>query len=278
MNDSLLSRITPWVGRLLVINAVVLLLQQTIVTSDVLASAIEFDPLLASERPWSFLTYMFAHRGLVHLLANSLALFVFGPTVERRFGSAVFIIYYIYCGLGAAIVSLVASLVGFDIGAFVGASGAVLGVMFAFARILPDAELLIFPIPMPIKARHLIMLVAAIDVLGAVAGNDSIAHVAHLGGLASGWLFFALQGIARPIDPPRLPSMRPRVAVAHRETGGTSAQLERSARAAPSATAPAATATATPDPVAIEAAEVDRLLDKIIAAGFASLTEMSGPF
>ena len=88
MNESPLGRITPWVGRLLAINAVVLLLQQTILTSSTLADLVAFEPSLAFQRPWTFLTYMFVHGGLLHLLGNSLGLFVFGPIVENRLGSS----------------------------------------------------------------------------------------------------------------------------------------------------------------------------------------------
>jgi membrane associated rhomboid family serine protease len=269
MLDSPLNRITPWVGRLLAINAVVLLLQQTILTSDVLASLLEFDPVGATDRPWSFFTYMFVHGGLLHLLANSLALFVFGPPVEKRFGSSLFILFYLYCGVGAAIFSIFAAFVGFDVGPFVGASGAVLGVALAFARLFPDAELMIFPIPVPIKAKYLIMIIAAIDVIGAIAGSGNIAHTAHLGGMASAWLFFMLQGMTRPTEPPRLPSMRPRVPVPHREGAGRATQPGRAQNGSAQS---AATVTQVEDPAAREAAELDRLLDKISASGIGSLT------
>lgn len=268
MSDSLFNRITPWVGRLLAINAVVLLLQETILTSDLLARAVEFDPDRAISAPWSFFTYMFVHGGLLHLLANSIALFVFGPPVERRLGSSVFILFYVYCGLGAAIVSLLATAVGIHVGPFVGASGAVLGVAFAFARMYPDAEMMIFPLPMPIKAKHMILGIAMLDVAGAMLGADNIAHIAHLGGMASALLFFALQGISRPMEPPRLPAMRRRVPVPQRDGDDGTNRGELRTRRAPSPAPIAA-----PDPAEHEAAELDRVLDKISATGIASLTE-----
>ncbi len=267
MSESLFDRITPWVGRLLAVNAVVLLLQETILTSDVLAQAVQFDPAHAVSAPWSFFTYMFMHGGLLHLLANSVALFVFGPPVERRLGSSVFILFYVYCGLGAAIVSLLATVVGIHVGPFVGASGAVLGVAFAFARMYPDAEMMIFPLPMPIKAKHLILGIAVLDVAGAMLGTDNIAHIAHLGGMASALLFFALQGISRPMEPPRLPAMRRRVPVA--QPGGSDSENNGELR---TRRAPAPTPAAIPDPAELEAAELDRVLDKISVVGIASLT------
>jgi membrane associated rhomboid family serine protease len=261
-------RITPWVGRLLVANAVVLLLQQTIFTSPVLFDALTFDPGTAFRRPWTFLTYMFLHGGFVHLLMNSIALFVFGPAVERRLGSRSFIIYYLYCGVGAALFSFLLAGV-MAIGPFIGASGAILGVAFAFAKFNPDAELIIFPFPVPIKAWTLVLILLGLDIFGALAGGDNIAHMAHIGGFLAGWIFFSIQGISRPTDTQRLPSFRPRVAVAPRaDASATRRQPAPAVRHEPIPMPP------TPEELAskVEAAELDRLLDKISAVGMASLT------
>jgi membrane associated rhomboid family serine protease len=276
MLDHLLSRITPVVGRILALNAVVLLLQQTLVTSPAVTAWLRFDPAQAFTRPWTFLTYMAVHGGLFHLLANSLALAVFGPSVERRMGSTTFLLFYLYCGLGAAIFSL---LVGafLPIAPFVGASGAVLGVAMAFAINSPDAELMIFPIPVPIKARVMIMIIAGIDVLGAlVGGNSGIAHTAHLGGLAFGWLFFRIQRFGRASDAPRFPPMRPRVPV----VAGRDEEVEELSFDASTGSRGAAPRQAPPppDPAVLEAAELDRLLDKIGATGMDSLTASERAF
>ena len=82
-------RVTPWVGRLIAANAVVLLLMQTLFTSPELAAALAFDPAAITSRPWAFFTYFFVHGGLLHLLGNSLVLFFFGTAVESRMGSRV---------------------------------------------------------------------------------------------------------------------------------------------------------------------------------------------
>ncbi|MES2305077.1 MAG: rhomboid family intramembrane serine protease [Gemmatimonadota bacterium] len=273
MNESPLSRITPWVGRLLAINAVVLLLQQTIFTSETLAELVTFAPGLAFQRPWTFFTYIFVHGGLLHLLGNSLGLFVFGPIVENRLGSTRFLLYYLYCGVCGAVFSLALYYTGFvTVAPFVGASGAILGLAYGFAKYLPDAELMIFPIPFPIKAQRMVWLLAAMDVIGAMIGGGQIAHYAHLGGLGGGWLFFALQGITHPTETPRLPMMRPRVAVPSRgaEVGQQPVLQTRSEPVA-----------AAPTPAAkdnSEAIEIDRVLDKISATGIASLTPAERKF
>lgn len=267
MNESPLGRITPWVGRLLAINAVVLLLQQTIFTSATLADLIAFEPSLAFQRPWTFFTYMFVHGGLLHLLGNSLGLYVFGPIVENRLGSTRFLWYYLYCGVGGAVLSLALWFTGFlPVPGFVGASGAILGLAFAFAKYLPDAELLIFPIPFPIKAKRLVWLLAAFDVIGAIIGGGQVAHFAHLGGLGAGWLFFALHGMTQPSEPSRVPMIRPRVPVPSR---GEDAEPQP----APQRRSESVAAAPAPEPKDVgEAAEIDRLLDKISAGGIASLT------
>ena len=110
MNLSPYQRVTPWVGRLIAANAVVLLLLMTVFTSPALAGLLQFNPYGAFARPWAFLTYMFVHAGLLHLLGNMLLLFVFGRAVEARMGSRAFMLYYLYCGVGVEVFALAFSL------------------------------------------------------------------------------------------------------------------------------------------------------------------------
>jgi membrane associated rhomboid family serine protease len=260
MNLSPSNRLTPWVARLIIANAVVLLLLLTIFTSPALVDALQFNPARALQRPWTFVTYMFVHAGLLHLLMNMLMLFVFGGPVEARMGSRSFILYYLFCGVGAAIFSM--GLTGLmHVGPFVGASGAVLGVALAFATFWPDAELVLFPIPIPIKARTFVWILVGLDVIGALYFHDGVAHLAHVGGVAFGYLFFRLNTLARrrPHPPPRTLE---RVVMV--QSG--SAESERRTPL-PSALRPRRRPDA--DPVA---AEVDRVLDKISEKGMGSLT------
>jgi membrane associated rhomboid family serine protease len=205
MKSSPSYRITPWVGRFIIANAVVLLLLMTLFTSQDVYRLLQFSPSTAFTRPWTFLSYMFVHGGLLHLLANMLMLFVFGTAVESRMGSRSFLAYYLFCGVGAAVFSLL--LAGLlPVGPFVGASGAVLGVAVAFAMFWPDAELIVFPIPVPIKARTLVIGLVALDVIGSqLWPNDGIAHIAHVGGALFGYLFFRVQSLSRraPAQPAR---------------------------------------------------------------------------
>jgi len=121
MKSSPSYRITPWVGRLILANAMVMLLLMTLFTSPDLLQALTFSPRTALIRPWTFVSYMFVHAGLLHLLANMLMLFVFGAAVESRMGSRNFILYYLFCGVGAAVFALLLASV-IPVSPFIGAS------------------------------------------------------------------------------------------------------------------------------------------------------------
>jgi len=265
MNSSPSYRITPWVGRIIIANAVVLLLLMTLFTSRDLFQALEFSPWTALTRPWTFVSYMFVHAGLLHLFGNMLMLFVFGTAVESRMGSRNFLLYYLFCGVGAAVFSLLLARV-MPVGAFVGASGAVLGVAVAFAMFWPDAELIVFPIPVPIKARTLVIGLVVLDVIGSrLWPNDGIAHLAHVGGALFGYLFFRAQLLSQRSA--AAPARVERVVMV--QSG--SAEPERRTPVAPMRPRRGIES----DPVA---AEVDRVLDKISEKGISSLTPAERSF
>jgi membrane associated rhomboid family serine protease len=260
MNSSPSYRITPWVGRLIIANAVVLLLLMTLFTSRQVVQLLQFSPRAAFTQPWTFFTYMFVHGGLLHLLANMLMLFVFGTAVESRLGNRHFILYYLFCGVGAAVFSLLLAGV-MPIGAFVGASGAVLGVAVAFAIFWPDAELIVFPIPVPIKARTLVIGLVILDIVGSqLWPNDGIAHIAHVGGALFGYLFFRIQSLSR-----RSPSQAAQAVERVVMVQSGSSEPDRRTPVTPMRPRRRVDA----DPVA---AEVDRVLDKISEKGISSLT------
>jgi membrane associated rhomboid family serine protease len=260
MNSSPSYRITPWVGRFIIANAVVLLLLMTLFTSPNVFRALQFSPSTAFSQPWTFVTYMFVHGGLLHLLANMLMLYVFGTAVESRMGSRHFLLYYLFCGVGAAVFSLL--LAGFmAVGPFVGASGAILGVAVAFAMFWPDAELIVFPIPVPIKARTLVIGLVVLDVIGSrLWPGDGIAHIAHVGGALFGYLFFRIQSLSH-----RAPAQTARAVERVVMVQSGSAESDRRTPVTPMRPRRGVDA----DPVA---AEVDRVLDKISEKGISSLT------
>src|SRR5438034_11262921 len=104
--------------------------------------ALGFNPMHAWEQPWSFLTYMFLHENVLHLAFNMLMLFMFGPSVEDRMGGRVFFLYYLLCGLGGAVLSFLL-MQWQPVGVVIGASGAILGVVVAFAWSWPNHQVFV---------------------------------------------------------------------------------------------------------------------------------------
>lgn len=145
-------------------------------------------PLGEMFMPWQVLTYMFLHGGFLHLLLNMLVLWMFGTELELTWGSRKFLGFYVLCGLGAALANLlVAPLLG-QVGPTVGASGAIFGILIAFAVLFPDRPVYLYFL-LPVKAKYFIAGYIALELFYGVTGTtDGIAHVAHLGGAAAGFL------------------------------------------------------------------------------------------
>src|SRR5436190_8229661 len=128
---------------------------------------------------------MFVHAGTTHILFNMLALYFFGPRVEERLGSRRFITLYMISGISGALLSM-----SFAPNApVVGASGAVFGVMLAFAKYWPTAQIYIMGI-LPLEARVAVLLMAAAALWSGIQGSrGGVADFAHLGGFDGGWLY-----------------------------------------------------------------------------------------
>ena len=136
---------------------------------------------------WQPFTYMFLHGGLLHLFLNMLWLFFFGKDVERALGTRAFLRFYLTCGAVGVLATFIPAML-WGGASVTGASGAVMGVLVAFAVINPEREFFLFPIPMPINARALVLIVIAMNVLLAFQpGNTSVAT--HFGGMAVGFLY-----------------------------------------------------------------------------------------
>jgi membrane associated rhomboid family serine protease len=152
---------------------------------------------------WQPVTYMFLHdtHGFGHILFNMLSLWMFGTELERRWGTRFFTKYYFVTGVGAAVSTLLISLVSESAyySLTVGASGAIYGLLLAWAMYFPHRTIyfyFLFPIP----ARVFVIIVGAIAFLSSFGGPGSgIAHIAHLGGLVVGYVYLkSLQ--TRPMD------------------------------------------------------------------------------
>ena len=139
-------------------------------------------------RWWQFVTHMFMHGNFMHIFFNMWSLFVFGPLLERLWGSKKFLIFYFVCGLGAALChELVLLSQPLSNIPTVGASGAIYGLLLGFGMLYPNYVLtLVFP-PVSLKAKWFVIIFAAIELLTGILGtHDGVAHFAHLGGMLFG--------------------------------------------------------------------------------------------
>lgn len=143
-------------------------------------------------RPYQFFTTMFTHGGISHILFNMFTLWMFGRMLETVWGSKKFLTFYLICGVAASLIHIGAQYVamryfGQGESYVVGASGAIMGVMAAYAYLFPNSEVMSFPIMIPIKAKWLVLILVAFDLFGGFGGRGGgIAHFAHLGGAAAG--------------------------------------------------------------------------------------------
>lgn len=198
------QRFPPIVKNLLIINILVWIAQLFYDKSDgqltmFLTSKIALWPIGNENfEPYQIATHMFAHSSynqsggieFFHILVNMFMLYMFGRILENVWGAKRFLIFYLACGVGAAIAHLGMQYFMGGGAPAVGASGAVMGVFVAFAYLFPNTEMMIIPIPIPIKAKWLAIAYIAFDMFGGfgkIAG-DNIAHFAHLGGALTGFL------------------------------------------------------------------------------------------
>lgn len=194
---------------------------------------------------WQILTYMFVQVEFLHLFFNMWAVLLFGYIIELSLGTRRFLAYYLLCGIGAAVIQEIvfvisiqhvisgmdprlvnevmthgyaimsegmqyvnsqpATLCGLLFGTTIGASGAVFGILLAFAMLYPNREMYLFFIPYPIKAKWMVLGYGLLE-LGLGMGNfdDNVAHFAHLGGMLVGFILLYLwkkQAQRRRYDP-----------------------------------------------------------------------------
>ncbi|MFQ5678496.1 MAG: rhomboid family intramembrane serine protease [Gemmatimonadota bacterium] len=182
--------LTPWVKRLLVANtAVFLLVAVGLLPFRWTVSALGFSPADLLRHPWSPLTYMFVHAGFWHLFFNMVGVFFFGPPLERAWGGSFFIRYYGVSGLGGALFSILLIPVIGSQPVVVGASGALYGLLLAFALRWPEAPIYIWGI-LPIRAKWFVTLFGFMALWGTLSGaGGGVAHWAHLGGLLTGYVY-----------------------------------------------------------------------------------------
>lgn len=140
---------------------------------------------------WQFLTYQFMHGDFTHILFNMFMLWMFGMELENLMGSSKFLIYYLLCGFGAGLFQLfLAPVFSESLAPTIGASGAVFGIMIAFAMFFPDRYIFLYFL-IPIKAKYLIAFFVVIEFLS-VNEPSLVAHLAHIGGAVTGFLFILI--------------------------------------------------------------------------------------
>lgn len=201
--NNFISQIPTVTKNLVAIN--ILMFIATLVNENfMVANFAMFYPASPFFKPWQILTHMFMHGGFWHIFFNMYSLLMFGSILERSLGPKKFLIFYFVTGLGAVAlhtgVEWMQARVFIANGAIdayqrllmtptLGASGAIYGVLIGFAMLYPQARLiLIFP-PIPVKAKWLVIIFVAIELVFSINGiQDGVAHFAHLGGMLFGWL------------------------------------------------------------------------------------------
>ena len=273
---------------MLAISVAILFLQWTLVSRTDAFDALGFQDGSIQRTLWSAVTYVFVHYGLLHLALNMYALLTFGPRLETMMGTRAFSLYFLWCGLGGAMTHLLFVRTGL----LVGSSAAVFGVMFAYVQQWPRDEVAILGVLSMRAWKAVCLLVIANLVIGTIgagdpsAGGEHLAYLAHVGGLAFGWLYFRIppaasldrmrQRISPAPDysdevPPRaIPRTLPRARAQRDEVD----EIVAKSNAVASQKRPSARAVVTPVRTSSEAraAELDRVLDKISSTGIESLS------
>jgi membrane associated rhomboid family serine protease len=140
--------------------------------------------------PWQLLTYGFVHFQFLHLLANMFALYMFGPDVELLLGRRRFVVYYGVCVAGAALAQeIVTATVYRSPYPTVGASGGIFGLLLCYGMAFPHRRLLLLIPPVPLPAWLFVTLYGVLELfLGVFGTSQGVAHFAHLGGMAAGYV------------------------------------------------------------------------------------------
>lgn len=198
----------PVIKNLLIINGVVFLLQKMIIGPMsigelpgwyILNRWFALNPIGGIDpagmeynfQIWQLITYQFMHGDFFHILFNMFILWMFGIEIENMWGSKKFLYFYLLCGVVAGLAHILINPLISGHGAFtVGASGAITGVMVAFAMMFPNRLIFLYFL-IPVKAKYFIGFLIILDIL-LISNPDNIARIAHVGGALTGFLFVIL--------------------------------------------------------------------------------------
>jgi membrane associated rhomboid family serine protease len=240
---------TPVVRWLLILNTAIFVLQMLVLKpafgSDYLwYLALVPSNFLGKGYLWQIVTYMFLHGGLIHVFFNMLFLWMMGSEIERAWGGKEFLKYYFVTGCGAGLVNALVQ--PHATTRTIGASGAIFGLIIAFALAFPERELLLYFL-IRMKAKHFAILIGALELIALFALPEmGIARFAHLGGLVIGYAYIKYEKLSYPFSKAL---RRWRARQAESCFRRQAAEQESTAR------------------------EIDRILDKISTEGIASLSE-----
>lgn len=186
--------LTDVIKNLLLLNIIVFLLVHFVLRDWNLLPYFTLFPINSPQfEPYQIVSHMFMHGNFQHIIFNMLALLFLGPMVEQVLGAKRFLSLYLLSGLMSAAAHLLID----GKHPAVGASGAVMGVVIAFATMFPNVRLMVFPLPIPVRAAILAIIYVSIDlILGVNSANTGVAHFAHLGGAVTGFTLIMKWGLA----------------------------------------------------------------------------------
>lgn len=214
------SRLPPVTKALLIANGLVFLLQY-LLGPDRFDMFALWPPVgdtgfgMGNFMPWQLVTYSFLHGNIAHVGFNMLALAMFGAPLEYTWGERRFATYYFVCVIGAGLCQLAVgywtAMQGGDLYPTLGASGGIFGLLLAYGMLFPNQRVMLLIPPVPMKARTLVIVYGAIELLLGTTGlQPGVAHFAHLGGMLFGWLLIQYWR-GKPPFGRRGPPRRPRI-------------------------------------------------------------------
>ncbi|MCX6189649.1 MAG: rhomboid family intramembrane serine protease [Bacteroidetes bacterium] len=171
------NRFSKGVLNLVIINSIVFL--ATMAIGDRYGVALEdkfalYFPIYSEFRWYQLITHMFMHGGFFHIFLNMYGLWLFGSKLESVWGTQRFLLYYFVCGVGAFLLHWIMGFAGFiSPSPIIGASGAISGLVVAYGFLFANSEFMIMPIPIPIKAKYLALLLGAYDLIFGLIGTDN---------------------------------------------------------------------------------------------------------
>lgn len=190
---------------LIIINVIVYL--AVMINNEFMVGTFALWPPVTSPwfRPWQPLSYLFLHGSFWHIFFNMYSLYLFGSAVERKIGTGRFLLLYFACGLGAAGLHVAVQILTGSWVPTVGASGAVYGLIVAFAMLFPQARMMLLFPPIPMSAKWMAVVFIGLELFTGITGTqDGVAHFAHLGGALIGfiliWLWYKRRSRPNPFN------------------------------------------------------------------------------